>query len=65
MKKKLLFLLCAMMAHTGVFADLQQDSAGNYLIGNANDLLEFSLFVRSGHRHDWRKRLNPHWLLFR
>ena len=42
MKKKLLFLLCAMMAHTGVFADLQQDSAGNYLIGNANDLLEFS-----------------------
>ena len=48
MKKKLLFLLCAMMAHTGVFADLQQDSAGNYLIGNANDLLEFSLFVRSG-----------------
>ena len=48
MKKTITLILFAVMAWTASFADLQQDQLGNYQIGSASDLVEFSLFVRTG-----------------
>ncbi|MGN0233244.1 MAG: hypothetical protein ACI4B5_02340 [Bacteroidaceae bacterium] len=46
--KRLVLLMCVMLAYVGASADLQKDEMGNYLINTPADLTEFTLLVRSG-----------------
>ena len=48
MFKKVFLTLLAALSAVGGWADLKQDSKGNYLIGTPEDLCEFSAIVRSG-----------------
>lgn len=48
MFKKSLLTLIAVFLAIGGRAELSKDAKGNYLIGSAQELSEFTLLVRSG-----------------
>lgn len=50
MFKKSLLTLIAVFLAIGGRAELSKDTKGNYLIGSAQELSEFTLLVRSGQR---------------